>query len=135
MWTDANGYAGGFVSGGTQAAASRIAGGTVWGGILGTGIGTSITMGLNNLDPDSKHSTTAEIVASVRDSSLKAMFTSSMTALVGAGVGGINYKNSKLYGGVSDCCGGLMPSLTLGFAEGMKAFFGAVDDALVYIWE
>lgn len=58
-----------------------------------------------------------------------------ITAYIGAGVGGIDYKTGKLFGGVADACGGLMPPLTLGFGEGIKAFFGAVDDALVYIWE
>ena len=47
---------------------------------------------------------------------------------------GINYKTGELYGAVADHAGGLMPELTLGFGEGIKAFFGAVDDALVYIW-
>jgi len=58
-----------------------------------------------------------------------------VTAAIGVGVGGIDYKTGTLYGGVADGCGGLMPSLTLGFGEGIKAFFGAADDALVYIWE
>ena len=49
----ANGYVGGFVSGSTQSAASRLPGGTIWGGSLGTGCGTAITSVLNNLDPDS----------------------------------------------------------------------------------
>jgi hypothetical protein len=29
---------------------------------------------------------------------------------------------------------GLMPTYTFGFGEGVKAFFGWLDDALVYIW-
>ena len=131
----ANGYAGGFISGGTQSAASRLPGGTVWGGALGTSTGTAITMGLNNLDPDSANATASEIAAEVKNSAIKATATSMITASIGAGVGGIDYKTSTLYGGVADRCGGLMPSLTLGFGEGIKAFFGAVDDAIVYIWE
>ena len=130
-----NGYIGGFISGGTQSAASKLPGGTVWGGALGTSAGTAVTMGLNNLDPDSNNSTTSEIAAEVKKSAIKATATSMLTAYVGAGVGGIDYKTGTLYGGVADKCGGLMPSLTLGHGEGIKAFFGAVDDALVYIWE
>ena len=131
----ANGYVGGFISGGTQSAASRLPGGTVWGGTLGTSAGTAATMGLNNLDPDSANSTASEIVTEVKNSAIKATATSMITASIGAGVGGIDYKTGTLYGGVADGCGGLMPSLKLGFGEGIKAFFGAVDDALVYIWE
>ena len=131
----ANGYAGGFISGGTQSAASRLPGGTVWGGTLGTSAGTAVTMGLNNCDPDSANATASEIVTEVKNSAIKATATSMITASIGAGVGGIDYNTGTLYGGVADGCGGLMPSLTLGFGEGIKAFFGAVDDALVYIWE
>lgn len=50
-------------------------------------------------------------------------------------VGGTNYKKGDRCGGVADGCSGLLPSLTLGFGEGIKAFFGAIDDAIVYIWE
>ncbi|MBE6645184.1 MAG: RHS repeat-associated core domain-containing protein, partial [Ruminococcaceae bacterium] len=130
----ANGYVGGFISGGTQSAASRLPGGTVWGGTLGTSAGTTVTMILNNLDPDSANSTAFEIAMEAKKSAIKATATSMITASIGAGVGGINYNMGTLYGGVADGCGGLMPSLTLGLGEGIKAFFGAVDDALVYIW-
>lgn len=92
-------------------------------------------MGLNNCDPDSNSSTMSEIATEVKISAAKATATSMITASIGAGVGGIDYKAGTLYGGVADGCDGLMPSLTLGFGEGIKAFFGAVDDALVYIWE
>ena len=68
-------------------------------------------------------------------STIKATATSLVTASIGAGVGGIDYKTGTLYGSVADGCGGLMPSLTLGFGEAIKAFFGALDDAFVYIWE
>ena len=130
-----NGYAGGVVSGAIQTSASKFPGGTVWGGATGTGAGTTITMGLNNLDPDSANSTVTQIATEAMKSTVKATFTSFVTASVGAGAGGVNYKDSTLYGGVADGCGGLMPSFTLGFAEGIKAFFGAIDDAMVYIWE
>lgn len=130
-----NGYIGGSFGGATQAAASRFPGGTVWGGGLGTGTGTGITMGLNNLDPYSSDSSLSEIKDAVVDSTTKATATSLITASIGAGVGGIDYKTGTLYGGVADGCGGLMPSLTLGFGEAVKAFFGWLDDAFVYIWE
>ncbi len=130
-----NGYAGGFISGGVQSAASRFPGGTVWGGALGTSVGTAVTMGFNNLDPGSANSTASEIATEVKNSAIKATATSMITASIGAGVGGIDYKTGTLYGGVADGCGGLMSSFTLGFGEAIKAFFGAVDDALVYIWE
>lgn len=130
-----NGYAGGIVSGATQSAASKLPGGTIWGGTLGTSSGTAITAGLNNLDPDSSNSTASQIATEMKNSAIKATFTSTLTALVGAGAGGIDYKTGTLYGGVADDCGGLMPSLTLGFGEGIKASFGAIDDAIIYIWE
>ena len=131
----ANGYIGGAVSGATQAAASRFVGGTVWGGALGTSVGTTITMKLNNADPHSANSSRSDIVNAVKDSAVKATFTSLITAAVGAGVGGIDYKTGALYGGVTDGVGGLMPTLLLGVGEGIKAFFGAIDDAVVYLWE
>lgn len=87
------------------------------------------------LSPYSANHTKSEIVTEMRNSATKATVTSMMTATIGAGVGGIDYKTGTLYGGVADGCGGLMLSLTLGFGEGIKAFFGAVDDAIVYIWE
>ena len=31
--------------------------------------------------------------------------------------------------------GRLMPGMTYGFGEGIKAFFGALDDAIVYLWK
>ena len=36
---------------------------------------------------------------------------------------------------VIDGANGLMPTYKLGFGESVKAFFGWIDDALVYIWE
>ena len=129
-----NGYWGGFVSGATQSFCSKYPGGTVWGGTIGTGAGTAITDVLNNLDPDSSNSSGSEIIQNVSVSAAKATITSMQTALIGSGVGGINYSTGELVGGVADQCGGLMPGLTLGFGEGIKAFFGAVDDAMVYIW-
>ena len=78
--------------------------------------------------------TKLNILSASASSGVKAACTSLLTATISAGVGGINYKTGELIGGVADGCGGLVPSLTLGFGEGIKAFFGAVDDAIVYIW-
>lgn len=66
---------------------------------------------------------------------MKSIVTSLMTQFIGKGVGGIDYKKDILTGGVADGCGGLFPMLTLGFGEAVKAFFGAVDDMVVYLWE
>lgn len=128
-----NGWLGGAVSGGIQSAASRLPGGTIWGGALGSGIGTAITMGCNNWDPYSADATLQEIVSSSVISATKAGLLSCVTAYMSNSVGGIDYKTGELIGGVANQCNGLMPSLTLSFAEGIKAFFGAVDDALVYV--
>ena len=131
----ANGYAGGFVSGSTQSAASRLPGGTIWGGSLGTGCGTAITSVLNNLDPDSATLSNTTICKNSFSSAAKAFATSTMTYMIGDGVGGIDYDTGNVYGAVADKCGGLLPTLTLGFGEAVKAFFGAMDDAMVYLLE
>jgi hypothetical protein len=88
----------------------------------------------DNIDPYSSDYTLSEFAIEVKNSVIKATITSSLTTIIGAGVGGIDYKTGELYGGVADGCGGLMPSLSLGFGEGIKAFFGAINDAMVYIW-
>ena len=131
----ANGYVGGFFSGAIQSLASWFSGGTIWGGALGSSVGTAVTMALNNADPDSADSSLSEIAVSGLKSGLKALVTSSITAFVGYAVGGVSYKKKILEGAVVNGCNGLMPSLTPAFGEGIKSFFGAVDDALVYAWE
>ena len=90
---------------------------------------------LNNVDPDSANSSASQIAKNAATSGLKALATSSLTSLVGSGVGGVNYKTGVIEGAVLDGCGGLIPSLTLGFGEGIKAFFGWADDAVIYLWE
>lgn len=91
-------------------------------------------MGLNNLDPDSSHSSSREIVHSVVTSTAKAAVTSSLTASWESAIGGIDYNTGIITGAVANGGNGLMPTLTVGFAEGLKAFWGAVDDAFVYVW-
>ena len=76
-----------------------------------------------------------QMIANARSSGMKALLTSSMTACVGAGVGGVNYNTGIIEGAVANGCGGLMPNLTLGFGEGVKAFLGWSDDAVIYLWE
>lgn len=41
---------------------------------------------------------------------------------------------SQLYTGGVDTSIFRAGTLTVGFAEGLKAFWGAVDDAFVYVW-
>lgn len=105
-----------------------------WGGAVGTGVGTAVTMQLNNADPDSSNSSVADIKKESFSSAGKSALTSTITQFFGNSAGGIDYKTGELVGGVKNACDGLMTELTLGFGEGIKAFFGAVDDALVYIW-
>lgn len=69
------------------------------------------------------------------NSGVKALVTSSLTACIGKGVGGIDYDLGTPYGSVADGYGGLMPTLTVGFGEGVKAFFGWADDAVIYVRE
>ena len=121
----ANGYLGGAAGGTIQAVCSKSATGTILGGGLGVTVGTAITDTMNNWDPDSANSTTKEIVSNAAVSGGKALVTSSITAYMGFA--------SDL--AVIDGAGGLMPTHTFGFGEAVKAFFGWIDDALVYTWE
>jgi hypothetical protein len=130
-----NGYLGGVTGGTIQGVCSETPIGTIAGGGIGVTVGTAVTDVMNNLDPDSANSTAQEIVSNAITSGGKALVTSSLTALVGSGIGGVNYKTGNFEGAIVDGCGGLMPSLTFGFGEGIKNFFGWMDDAMVYIWE
>ena len=120
----ANGYVGGFLSGATQATFSALPGGVIWGGALGTGFGTLVTIDLNYYDPYSSNLTTRDKWTTIGESTAKATVTSSLTAFMG-------YASDSA---VVDGAGGLMPTYTYGFGEAMKAFWGWIDDALVYIW-
>ena len=95
------------------------------GGGAGVTVGTAVTDVMNNLDPDSANSTAKEIASNAITSGGKALVTSSLTAYLGyaSDLAAINGAN------------GLMPTYTRGFGEAVKAFFGWLDDALVYIWE
>ena len=121
----ANGYVGGVIGGGTQAAASALPLGNIWGGAIGAGRSTAITMTLNNLDPDSSNSSIKEIAQKSISTGFKGAVTGTLTQFMGHAVDA----------GVASQANGLMPELTLGFGEGIKAFFGWVDDALIYLWE
>ena len=120
-----NGYVGGAVGGAIQAACSRNAIGTILGGGVGVTVGTAVTDFMNNLDPDSSNSTVREMVSNAFTSGGKALVTSSLTAYMGHS-SDLAVFNSG-YGG--------MPTYTYGFGEAVKAFFGWVDDAMVYLWE
>ena len=120
-----NGYLGGATGGTIQATCSKTPAGTIVGGGAGVTVGTAVTDIMNNLDPDSANSTAKEIALNAITSGGKALVTSSLTAYMGyaSDLAAINGAN------------GLMPTYTRGFGEAVKAFFGWLDDALVYIWE
>ena len=122
----ANGYIGGAASGTIQSLASRSLPkvGAVVGGAIGTGTGTMITMELDNLDPYSSNYTQKEILNESLNNAGKAFVTSIPTQIINSGVEIAKEKTGKL-----------MPGMTYGFGEGVKAFFGALDDALVYLWK
>ena len=120
-----NGYVGGATGGAIQSACSRTIGGTIIGGGVGVTVGTLVMDVMNNWDPDSSDSTAKEIATNAAASGVKALATSSLTAYIG-------YASNIA---VVDGAGGLIPTYTFGFGEGLKAFFGWLDDALVYIWE
>lgn len=130
-----NGYVGGATGGLIQGLSSKTPQGVIAGGGIGVTTGTFITDALNNIDPDSSNSSARQMMGNALSSGGKALITSSMTAGVGAGVGGVNYHTGVIEGAVANGCGGLMPTLTLGFGEGIKAFFGWSDDAVIYLWE
>lgn len=68
------------------------------------------------------------------ESGIKAEITGLSTTFIGQAVGGYNHQTGKIEGAVANGCDGLLPGLTLGFGEGVKAFFGWVNDAIVYVW-
>ena len=84
-----------------------------------------ITGGLNNLDPYSENSSAKEIVNNSIASGIKGVITGSLTAAIGAG-SDMAVKNGS---------GEFASDYTFGFGEAVKAFFGWVNDAMVYIWE
>ena len=88
-------------------------------------VGTTVTDVMNNLDPDSTDSTARGIASNAITSGGKALVTSSLTAYIGCAsdLTAINGAN------------GLLSQYTLGLSEAVKAFFGWIDDAIVYVWE
>ena len=120
----ANGYLGGAAGGAIQATCSKSYGGTVIGGVAGVMVGTAITDTMNNLDPDSIDSSAAKIMEDVIISGGKAAVTSSMTSYMcyASDLAATNGANE------------LMATYTKGFGEAVKAFFGWIDDAAVYLW-
>lgn len=120
-----NGYVGGATGGAIQSKASVNAMGTIVGGSVGVAIGTAVTDVLNNIDPDSSNSTAQEIINNALTSGGKAALTSTVTAFMNNAVGGFSRKNFVFEGALSTGADGLMPQLTPGFGEEIKAFFGA----------
>lgn len=99
--------------------------GIIAGGGVGVTVGTVVTDVMNNLDPDSTNSTAQEIASNAITSGGKALVTSSLTAYMG-------YASDLAVGNGAY---GLMSTYTFGFGESVEAFWGWLDDALVYIWE
>ena len=130
-----NGYVGGMTGSIIQSAASRLPAGNFWGGAVGSATGTGITLWLNNADPySSTYTSPSDIEKAMGESGIKAGITGLSTTFIGQAVGGYNYQTGKIEGAVANGCDGLLPGLTLGFGEGVKAFFGWVNDAIVYVW-
>lgn len=120
-----NGYIGGAVSGLTQGFAGLMGPlGTVLGGSVGSGLGTLITGGLDNLwgSRDMRKSA-GEITQNAVISSAVALGTSAVTGFI----------DLSVRTGMPTQAGGLMPGLTETFGKMINAFFGAVDDAMTYI--
>ena len=120
-----NGYLGGATGGAIQAICSKTPVGTIVGGGVGVTVGTAVTDVMNNLDPDSANSTAKEIASNAISSGGKALVTSSLTTYMG-------YTSDLA---ATNGANGLMPTYTRGFGEAVKAFWGWLDDELVYIWE
>jgi len=119
-----NGYLGGAIGGVIQGVCSKTPIGVILGGGFGVALGTAVTDVLNNIDPNSTNSTAREIASNALISGGKALVTSSLTAYMGCA--------SNL--AVANGAYGLMPTYTYAFGESVKAFFGWLDDALVYVW-
>jgi hypothetical protein len=124
-----NGWIGGAVNGAIQALGTKYAGaaGTILGGGLGSGTGTAIMGTFDNLGkPISKRKSVSKIVKESVQSAAVGTATSVLAATMNVGVDYAIHNNFNIPG--------LMPGLTPGFGEGIKAFFGAVDDEMTYIF-
>ena len=119
-----NGYIGGAASGAIQSAAGKSMLGIWAGGVAGSTAGTVITKSLNNIDPYSSNMSTTQIAQEAKKSAQKSAVTSIITAIVSGGVDLANQLNSSARN--------LMHNWSMGFGEGIKSFFSAVDDALTY---
>ena len=117
-----NGYVGGTTGGAIQAICSKTPAGIIIGGGVGVTVGTTVTNVMNNWDPDSTDSTAQEIATNAITSGGKALVTSSITAYMG-------YASDLA---ISNGANKLMPTYTFSFGESVKAFWGWIDDALVY---
>ena len=120
-----SGYLGGAVSGLVQGTAGLLGPlGTVIGGSVGSGLGTLIAGGLDNLwGSKNMHKSAGEIFENAARSSAVALATSAVTG----------YMDLAVRIGVPTQANGLMPCLTDTFGKMITAFFGAIDDAETYI--
>ena len=121
-----NGYLGGAAGGAIQSWLGKKPMGTIVGGGLGVAVGTTITELMNLWDPYSANSSFDQIKNNVISSTKKALVTSSLTVFMG-------YSSDVAL--MDNTIKELMPTFTYGFSEGLKAFYGWLDDAVVYIWE
>lgn len=121
-----NGYLGGAAGGAIQSWLGKKPMRTIVGGGLGVAVGTTITDLMNLWDPYSANSSFDQIKNNVISSTKKALVTSSLTAFMGCASDVALMDNT-----IKE----LMPTFTYGFSEGLKAFYGWLDDAVVYIWE
>ena len=132
-----NGWAGGAVSGLFQSLGTTLFGslGTIIGGGIGSGLGTAVTSSLNNLGkPQELQKSSETILKDSLKSAAIGLAMSTITAGVGYGINGARGSYGyNSWAGSLDPCVGISP-ITYGFGEMMKGFFGAVDDALVYLF-
>ncbi|MDD6212426.1 MAG: hypothetical protein PUB22_04700 [Clostridiales bacterium] len=131
------GWVGGAVNGMVQSlgTAKFNAAGTIVGGGVGSGLGTAFTEYLNNRGKPREEQKTSKAIL---NDSLKSAATGTVMSTMTAGIGyGIDYATSS--SGYNSWANSLKPCVgiepvTPGFGAMMKGFFGAVDDALVYIF-
>ena len=131
------GWAGGAVNGFTQSVGTAAFGpaGTIVGGGIGSGLGTAVTEKLNNIGKPKEQQKSSNAILK---ESLKSAAVGTVMSAMTAGIGyGIDYAQGSF--GYNSWSGSLNPnvgiaSITPGFGELMKGFFGSVDDALVYLF-
>ena len=98
--------------------------GTVFGGSIGSGVGTFIAGALDNTwGSATVRKTTGELAKSAVQSAMVALGTSAVTGFMDYSV--------RL--AVPTKANGLMPCLTETFGNMIVSFYGAIDDAMTYL--